>query len=201
MLRLHVKRDLHRPRAAPSEAEADGLLALRAVAIPTAELVAHGRLDDGRSFVITEDLTGYVAADKLLAGGRLSFQQILSPTAGLAGRLHAADAYHRDLYLCHFLVRPHDLDIRLIDCARVLVRPFWRQRWQVKDLAQFVYSTREHDISAALIDRWFVEYAQSAGLVVSPLLRRRIAFKAELIARHDRRLRQSQPNRNVSIPG
>ena len=61
-----------------------------------------------------------------------------------ADPLHDEDLHHRDLYLCHFFANPGDpRDLRLIDAGRVKRLPGWplRQRWIVKDLAEFWYST------------------------------------------------------------
>lgn len=200
--RLHIKRDKEPQHESSAGAEAAHLLALSSRGIPTASLVAYGKLPDGRSFVITEDLRGYAAADRQIAAGAVAFADLLEPTARLAGRLHASAAFHRDLYLCHFFVRPRDggVDVRLIDCARVLIRPFWRRRWQVKDLAQFAYSTREHAVSPEELDRWFDAYGAAFGRAVSPYARRAIGLKADWIARHDAALRRRQPGRNVAIP-
>ena len=202
-LRLHVKRDREPQHDQPAGAEAAHLIALSRRGVPTAPLAAYGQLPDGRSFVITEHLAGFQAVDKLVtAGGTTAFERVLIPTAEVAARLHAADAYHRDLYLCHFFARPSGdpVDVRLIDCARVLVKPFWRRRWMVKDLAQLVYSTRSLAITPDQLDRWFNAYARAAGRRLSTLLRRQIEFKADQIARHDRVLRRRQPDRSVSIP-
>jgi hypothetical protein len=203
-IRLHVKRDVEPQHDAPSGAEAAHLLALAQRAIPTAALVGYGKLPYGRSFVITEHLDGYEPADKLIASGRATFDELLEPTASLAARLHASGAFHRDLYLCHFFARrtgdDGGFDLRLIDCARVLINPFWRRRWQAKDLSQFLYSTREHHVTADRIDRWIAAYADALGAPVSPWLRKIVALRADRIARHDRVLRRKQPLRNVSIP-
>lgn len=202
-LRLHVKRDVEPQHDAPSGAEAAHLIALARRGIPTAALAAYGQLPDGRSFVITEHLAGYEPADKLIAaGGEAMFDRLLRPTAEVAARLHAAEAFHRDLYLCHFFARVEGepADVRLIDCARVLLKPFWRRRWQIKDLAQFTYSTRSLPVTPAQRDRWFDAYAAALGRPVSAYLRKLVELKADQIARHDRVLRRKQPNRNVSIP-
>ena len=72
--------------------------------IPTAPLVGWGRLADGRSFLISEDLAGYAPADKLVRRARRS-RRLLEPTADLAAELHSAGLHHRDLYLCHFMAK------------------------------------------------------------------------------------------------
>jgi hypothetical protein len=210
-LRLHVKRfEPTRSSLSPAEAEARGIAALEAQNIPTAPLVAFGKLSDGRSFLITQDLTGFRAADKAIAAG-LPFESLLAPTADLAARLHSQNLHHRDLYLCHFFVaatpaQPSDSadpQLRLIDAARVrpLPRLFTRTRWIVKDLAQFWYSTLSLPITDDQRTRWLTRYAQSRSLPATHRLRQKIERKVAAIARHDQNLKAAQPTRNVSIPG
>jgi hypothetical protein len=201
-LRLHVKRfEATRASISPAEAEARGIAALEAQNIPTAPLVAFGKLQDGRSFLITQDLAGFRAADKAIAHG-LPFETLLVPTARLAARLHDRGLHHRDLYLCHFFVHDPN-DIKLIDAARVARLPtlFTRQRWIVKDLAQFWYSTLACPITDDQRTRWLARYAEARGLKSIDRLRRSIERKSASIARHDRKLKAAQPTRNVSIPG
>ncbi len=88
----------------PAEIEVAGHNALVAADIPTADLVGWGRVADGRSFVIFQDLAGFRPADKLVQTGT-PFESILQPAADLTARLHLAGLHHRDLYLCHFMVR------------------------------------------------------------------------------------------------
>lgn len=197
-IRWHVKRY---PRPAAADAEIAGHRLLIDRQIPTATLIASGKLEDGRSFVIFDDLAGYRPADKLLESHE-PFDRILHPTADLAARLHRSGLHHRDLYLCHFMIKLGDaIDVRLIDTARVRVLPrLFAARWIVKDLAQFWYSTTAHAIDDERRDAWLNRYAQQRGIEPAPSLRRKIARKAAWIKRHDVRLRRQQPHRNVSIP-
>ena len=134
--------------------------------------------------------------------GGLPFESLLIPTADLAAKLHKADLHHRDLYLCHFFAKKDDpSDLRLIDVARVKRMGFTltRNRWIVKDLAQFCYSIK----SLATEDqreRWLQRYAESRGVELSPGMRRAIQSKVATIAKHDKKLKKSQPTRNISIP-
>ncbi|MCS7032880.1 MAG: hypothetical protein NZ561_02670 [Phycisphaerae bacterium] len=198
-VRLHLKRDRTPQADASAGAEASNLLALAARGIPTAPLAAYGWLADNRSVVITEDLVGYVPADRLIRDGT-PFASLIEPTSRLVARLHGAGAYHRDLYLCHLMVRPDDRDVRLIDCARVLFDPWFRRRWQRKDLAQFVHSARELGVSPEQINQWLDSYGRFRGRMLSGWQRFGIDRKARWIARHDQRLRKRQPHRNISIP-
>jgi heptose I phosphotransferase len=201
-VRLHIKR--YQPaRAArtPAEVEADAWGTLFHGQIPTIPLVGWGRLADGRSFLITEDLGGYSDAEKLVRSG-MPFERLLDSTAGLAGKLHGAGLHHRDLYLCHFFAREDDpSDVRLIDVARVRrLSGFFRGRWIVKDLAQFWYSTLALPVTDEQRARWLARYGATGGVEPTPRLRRAIHRKVRAIARHDQKLRQNQPTRNVSIP-
>src|SRR2546428_2871694 len=81
-VRLHIKR--YQPAygfTTPAEDEVKAISALVIEQIPTAPLVGWGKLIDRRSFVITADLTGYQAADKLIASGAARVEQLLDPTA------------------------------------------------------------------------------------------------------------------------
>jgi heptose I phosphotransferase len=201
-LRLHIKRYPATNHATtPADTEMRGLQLLRDHAIPTVDAVAWGRLADGRSFIMLNDLAGYAAADKLVERGQ-TFGPLIGPTAQLSARLHDAGLHHRDLYLCHFFAKVDGdgVDVRLIDTARVRQLPgLFSRRWVVKDLAQFRYSTMPLPVSDAQRDQWLVAYA-AARRVEPAGLRRDIARKTRWIERHDRRLRARQPLRNVSIP-
>ena len=204
--RLHIKRYLTASSAAADEVKAIQLL--RDAGIPTVPLVGHGHVADGRSFVITEDLAGYRDAEKLVAAGT-PFETLLEPTADLAAKLHAAGLHHRDLYLCHFFARldtggsGSTVDVKLIDAARVarMNNFLTRWRWVIKDLAQFWYSTTQLPaVTEEQRERWLWRYAEQRDICWLPRLRAAIKAKSNAIARHDAKLKQKQPTRNVSIP-
>jgi hypothetical protein len=204
-IRLHIKRHkAARNAKPPGEQEADGICILEQAKIPTMKLIAWGKMEDGRSFLITEDLAEHRPADKLIESG-VPFERLLEPTADLAAKLHSAGLHHRDLYLCHFLAKLDDktLDLRLIDAARVGQLPAWffRQRWIVKDLAQFWYSATRLSVSTEQLEKWLQRYAQQRRLETVDTLRRAIERKMRSIARHDAKLNERQPQRNLSLPG
>jgi hypothetical protein len=199
-IRLHVKRY---PRPEPAATEVAGYRLLVENDVPAASIAAHGQLADGRSFVILPDLTDYMPGDVLVDDQGVPFETILNPTADLAARLHNANLQHRDLYLCHFMVKvePASLDVKLIDTARVarLTNPLTRKRWIVKDLAQFWYSTMKLPVTDEQRERWLARYAQQRELDPRTL-RGAIDRKVAVIARHDLRLTRREPRRNISIP-
>jgi len=200
-VRLHLKRYSPVRGTTPAEVEARGHQMLLDRKIPTASLAGWGTLADGRSFVIFDDLSGYRPADKSIEAGT-PFDPLLEPTADLAARLHNSGLHHRDLYLCHFMVKldASTVDVRLIDAARVrrLPRVFAR-RWIVKDLAQFWYSTLRLPVTDEQRSRWLARYARQRDLSAQSLLAS-IGRKAASIARHDRALHRKRPERDVSIP-
>jgi heptose I phosphotransferase len=202
-VRLHVKRyEPARGMTTPAEEESLGIRALEIEQIPTVPLVGWGRLVDGRSFLITEDLGEYLDAEKAVAEGLL-FGEILEATADLAAKLHGCGLHHRDLYLCHFFVKPEQPgDVRLIDAARVKRLPGWltRRRWIVKDLAQFWFSILSLPVTDGQRMQWLERYAAKRGDESAAGLRRAIERKAAMIARHDVKLRLKQKDRNISIP-
>lgn len=200
-IRLHIKR--YPAGVGLAADEVRGIELLREAGIATVPLVGWGRLADGRSFVITEDLGGFRDSEKLVRAG-LDFERLMAPTLAMVVKLHDAGLHHRDLYLCHFFARieADAVELRLIDVARVArMSALTRWRWVVKDLAQFWYSTMQiPSISDAQRERWLSEYAQRRRICWGGRLRAAVAMKARSIARHDAKLRQSQPTRNVSIP-
>jgi hypothetical protein len=200
-IRLHIKR-FNASRLDPAADEVAGIKLLNQAGIASTPVVGWGRLPEGRGFLITEDLAGYAPADKLLSDG-VPFDSLLEPTADLAARLHASGLHHRDLYLCHFFIRMDDQrpgDLRLIDAARVRKLPrFFSRRWIVKDLAQFRYSTQAHAIDDAARQQWFDRYASQQKLKRASSLLSRVVAKTRWIERHDRKLKASQPERDVSL--
>jgi hypothetical protein len=201
-VRLHVKRFGASAKGTPVADEVRGIETLARAGIRTVPLVGWGTLADGRSFVVTLDLEGYRDAEKMVQAKEATFDELLEPTARVASELHASNLHHRDLYLCHFFAKrgSSSLEIALIDAARVKRLPrFFRDRWIVKDLAQFWYSTTSLTVSHAEREAWLMRYAEKRGLSSTKALKRAVERKVRWIARHDERLNAKQPTRNVSI--
>jgi hypothetical protein len=198
--RLHIKRY---PTSAGSMAERElaGYQLLKAADIPAAPIIASVRRSDGSSAILLEDLRGYTPADKWIKNSE-DFAHLLTATADLAALLHDRRLHHRDLYLCHFMVKRDagKIDAKLIDMARVsrLQSPLTRRRWIVKDLAQFWYSTQSLPITDAQRRDWLDHYCQKRQISAARLIRS-IQRKAHTIAKHDQQLRRKQPGRNVSV--
>jgi heptose I phosphotransferase len=111
------------------------------------------------SFLIVEELTDMLplhqaiplAASRLRADVFRRWKRGLAvEMARLARLLHDRRHFHKDLYLCHFFI--HTLDtqrlpenwrerVALIDLHRLAHHPWTWPLWQLKDLAQLLYSS------------------------------------------------------------
>jgi len=197
-IRLHVKRDKKRRRESVA-LEATGILQLHRVGIASAPLVASGKLPDGKGFLITEELYGHVSVDRLIERGS-PFRMFSEQTARIAATLHNAKLHHRDLYLNHFY--SYDASMALIDAARVKAIPQWfSSRWIIKDVAQFLFSLGQADVSVQEQNAWIQCYALLAKRPSTGSFWRRVSTKAAWIARHDQALQAKSPTRNVRLPG
>jgi len=143
-----------------AEHEARHIVRLIDAGIPTVRCAAVGwEFTNGgrgeRSCLVTEELAGAVQADvycerqfgNARRGGEKTAarRRWIRALARLARRFHASGFVHRDLYLCHVLVRPVGADdcvLHLIDLQRMMrFRRGVPGRWIVKDLATLVFSS------------------------------------------------------------
>ncbi len=126
-------------------------------------LIAFGErlADDGllESFLLTEDLHGYMPLDDFIASqfpkrelhrtmrqnaeDACHLKALIVKVACVARSFHESGYNHRDFYCCHFFIREPEAGhflVRMIDLQRVQHRLRGRRRWIVKDLAQLAYS-------------------------------------------------------------
>ncbi len=105
-----------------------------------------------RSFLITEEIADAPSLEDVTADWGSAppppavKRRLIRRVAGQVGRMHALGVNHRDLYLCHFLLRGGDLEkanLALIDLHRAQIRPRVPSRWRCKDLAA-LYSSAVH---------------------------------------------------------
>lgn len=112
-----------------------------------------------KSFLVTHDLSPADSLETICqqwpnSPPAFRFKhRIVEELARIARLMHESGIFHRDFYLCHFLLpdaclpsatkNPETLRLHVIDLHRALIRPFafrWT-RWQVKDLAALYFST------------------------------------------------------------
>jgi heptose I phosphotransferase len=116
-----------------------------------------GRL---QSFLAVEELTDMLPLNEAIpqASQRLAPDEfrrwkrgLVAEMARLARLLHDRRRFHKDLYLCHFYIHQRDLAgippegwrgrLWMIDLHRLGHHPWSWRMWQLKDLAQLLYSS------------------------------------------------------------
>jgi lipopolysaccharide kinase (Kdo/WaaP) family protein len=169
-----------------------GLPVPRAVAVGT----CVGPKTRLRSYLAIEELAASQALHELIPRA----SQVMSATdfhiwkcglvyelARLVGILHGRRRFHRDLYLCHFFAPERSIyarpanwrnQVALIDLHRLAHRRlFWRW-WQLKDLAQLLYSSDILGINARDRLRFWRLYAgPGRRRWIGPWLRRLILLR------------------------
>ncbi len=153
----------------PALQERDNLEWARAEGVPVPAVVAAGeRSGPGLSlisFLAVEELTGMLPLNEAipLAMKALAPDEFLAWKRGLVAEmarvsrlLHDRHRFHKDLYLCHFYVREDDIRpgvewrgrVSLIDLHRLGHHPWTWRWWQLKDLAQLLYSSEVPGVTA-----------------------------------------------------
>ncbi len=196
---------------------------LRKLGVATLSAAAFG--ERGRSparresFLITDALRRPVSLETCCArwavqppSPRLR-RHLLDSLAGISRRLHGAGVFHRDYYLCHFLLEDeggHDGSLPrpvLIDLHRVLIAPRRRRRWAVKDLAALYFSARGMGLSERDRLRFLRRYSGSlrGALERDAGFWQAVARRARRMARREERRwlarwRHSELQQSLSVP-
>lgn len=114
--------------------------------------------------------------------------------AETVARLHITNAFHKDLYLCHFFLPMNeefqpagDSRLCLIDLHRLAVHRWNPVRWRCKDLGQLLFST----VGVAGIEdrdrlRFWKHYRRRMRFRFPELERRLAQGKAALYGKHNR---------------
>ena len=111
-----------------------------------------------QSFLITDELAGTISLEdysrfwrETPPSPRLK-RSIIEKVAGMTRQLHENGVNHRDLYICHFLMKeasakpdasPQEIDLFIIDLHRVQIRSKTPRRWRVKDVAGLHFSSMD----------------------------------------------------------
>jgi len=153
------------------------------------------------SYLMVAELTGSEALNEVLPGLAASMppaefaalkRSLIRELAGITARLHAAGAFHKDLYLCHFyldlgaIAQPGSR-LTLIDLHRLGRHRWTALRWRWTDLGQLLYST----FGVEGIDdrdrlRFWAHYRRRMRLACPRWQARRVAAKAARYRAHNR---------------
>jgi heptose I phosphotransferase len=187
--------------------------------LPVPEAVAAGEFIGpwGRlqSFLAVKELTDMVplhlaipSAEQLLAPKQFQAwkRRLISEIACLARNLHAQYRFHKDFYLCHFYV-PRELverasswsdQVHLIDLHRLKRHRLTWRFWQIKDLAQLLYSSEIVGVDDR--DRlrfWRAYLRDERGSWLAELLRRCVVLKWRRYRRHNTRIFEREERRQA----
>ena len=165
-----------------------------------AAAVGESGVNEG-SFILVEELSGYQPLHEFMASFLAEPDQteilrgkreLVRALAKYIKRLHAAGLDHRDLYLCHFFLRPEEpsQSLRLIDLQRV--RRSWglqQRHGFIKDIAAMNYSADHSGITRTDRLRFVLEYFETRRLNLRQrLFLRAVVRKTQRISRHDRKM-------------
>jgi heptose I phosphotransferase len=113
-----------------------------------------------------------LAAERLPAGLFQRWKRgLTNELARLARRLHGYHRFHKDFYLCHFYIPEDDTcglpawagRVHLIDLHRLGHHPWTRPYWQMKDLAQLLYSSDVAGVGPRDRVRFWRQYLDNKG--------------------------------------
>ncbi|WP_456373588.1 lipopolysaccharide core heptose(I) kinase RfaP, partial [Thiolapillus sp.] len=147
---------------------------LEALGVETMHLEACG--EEGwnparrRSFVVTRELENtvsledYCALWKQMPPDPRRKRILIGRIARMIRVMHAAGLNHRDLYICHFLLRQpwdgseEELHLYLIDLHRVQQHRKLPRRWRVKDLGSLYFSAMDIGLGERDLLRFLRQY-------------------------------------------
>ena len=151
--------------------------------IPTVKAVGfgvRGRFPaELESFIITEELAGFIHLDELPAQlaaveprQRTRIHRgLIAEVAGIARLLHANGLNHRDFYLNHFMLptppqrdwgtwNDEPLNVHLIDLHRMQMRETTPRKWVIKDISGLLFSAFDARLTTRDWLRFLSEYWQ-----------------------------------------
>lgn len=188
--------------------EYEAINALTQLGIKTMTLAAYGQrgknVAELESFVITESLEPSISledfcVDWVTEKPPLQLKRaLINSVAAITRRLHQNGINHRDLYICHFLLKeadlvkqlnPAELPLYLIDLHRVQMRSKTPQRWLAKDLAALYFSAMDIGLTSRDLYRFIRAYTNNKlraelaenGRLWESVERKALALKAKPI--------------------
>ena len=197
-------------RHSPAAEEWAHLERSRALGIDVPEVIAAGERIGPRarltSFLMVAELTGCEALHEALPrlAARLDARafatlkrRLIAEMARIAATLHAAQLFHKDLYLCHFFLDTDRLErdggairLVLIDLHRLSSRRFWPDWLRWKDLGQLLFSTFDVDgIDDRDRLRFWRSYRRRCPVALAPSQARIVRFRAARYRAHNRKPR------------
>ncbi len=163
-----------------AEPEFNAIRRCAELGVPTVKAIGfgvRGRFPtELESFIITEELAGFMHLDELPGElASLSLQQrtrihrrLIHDVASIARLLHANGLNHRDFYLNHFMLprrdwrawSGEDLRVHVIDLHRMQQRESTPRKWVIKDISGLLFSAFDAQLTSRDWLRFLTEYWQ-----------------------------------------
>lgn len=127
-----------------------------------------------QSFVILEAIEPSISLETLTAtwhDHKPSFafkKALIHAVADITATMHEGGINHRDLYICHFLLKPtvSSCDaspaLYLIDLHRAQIRDSVPMRWRIKDLAGLYFSSLHIELTTRDLYRFMMRYSKQS---------------------------------------
>ncbi len=186
--------------------EWEAVEAFEKLGIPTVKVAAYGESDGNaasqRSFVLTEELDGVTSLEDLCRhwsrdGVDEDFKrQVINRVSDLTRRMHEGGINHRDLYLCHYLLKYDQADsgsmedsmrLFIFDLHRAQMRESVPMRWLVKDVGGLLFSAMDVELTTRDLLRFVKQYG---GGRLRQTLHHRRAFWQKVLRRARRLYRK-----------
>jgi len=151
-----------------------------------------GNPAERQSFLITDELAGTVSLEDYCRFWRETppsprlKRSIIEKVAGMTRQLHENGVNHRDLYICHFLIKeasanpdasPEEIDLFIIDLHRVQIRSKTPRRWIVKDIAGLHFSSMDVGLTTRDRLRFICHYTNKP---LRPAVKELVGFWARI---------------------
>lgn len=187
----------------PGASELRHLDVARSLGVPVPDAVAAGeRIGPWgtlQSFLMVAELAGARELNEVLPQLQRSMnpevfsrlkRELIVEIADIAARLHGANAFHKDFYLCHFFlatpVPPSGRRLTLIDLHRLAHHRLMGFRWRWKDLGQLLYSTFDVEgINERDRARFWMHYRRITRPRFARWQRLRVVAKADRYRKHN----------------
>lgn len=183
--------------------------------VPTMQVAAFGERGINpaarHSFLVTDELHNTVSLETLCAAwpetppAVVFKRQLIKGVADIARTLHNNGVFHRDFYLCHFLLHLDSVPgsekpvLSVIDLHRALISPLLSRRWIEKDIAGLYYSALDIGLTRADLFRFLRVYT---GLPLRQVLQGKAGFLAK-VQRKAMKIRQRDQRKQAGrkLPG
>ena len=123
-----------------------------------------------RSLILCDELAGFVSLEDVVDGWEDSpsdaaaRRRLVLGVAGFVRRLHEAGVVHRDLYLCHLLLRADawaagEVELAVLDLHRARILSPVPDYWRKRDLAALLFSALDAPVHRNAWLRFVREYS------------------------------------------